>query len=151
MLLPEACDVFLQAHTCDDQGLDLEMEEGSVKFTSRWLLNQLILYLKLHLSFKCIHRRFGTLLYRTGGDLLTSLSWAHGTKRILHAGNKSDETYEEIGQSKGYDQEYKENISSEAGCIINDLLHDEIKKLSENEIEPKEFNFDCFKKQVVVT
>ena len=92
MLLPEACEVFLQAHTCDDQGLDLEVEEGSVKFSSRWLLNELILYLKPHLSSKCIHRRFGTLLYRTGGDLLTSLSWAHGTKRILHAGNKSDET-----------------------------------------------------------
>ena len=60
---------------------DLQIEVGNttLKYTSRWLLNQLILNLGIHLDYKCIHKKFGIMLYRRKGDILTSLSWALGT------------------------------------------------------------------------
>ena len=35
---------------------------------------------------------------------------------------------------------YEQNVLREAGHIINDLLHNDIRKFSENETDPKEFN-----------
>ena len=80
-LLPVVCHVFLSSY-CDTQPagsiksieLILEVGEGSVKFTSSWLLNQLILYLNPYMSYKCVHMKFGTILYHKGGDIMTSLS-----------------------------------------------------------------------------
>ena len=31
-----------------------------------------------HMKYKCIHKKFGTILYHKGSDLLVSLSWALG-------------------------------------------------------------------------
>ena len=82
VLLPWVCNVFLDTHSQALAGSKptpspiLEVGESTVKFSSRWLLNQLILYLNQHMSYKCIHKRFGTILYRKEGDILTSLSWA---------------------------------------------------------------------------
>ena len=47
VLLPWACQIFLQAYCNDQTGststqLTLEIGESNVKFTSQWLLNQLI-------------------------------------------------------------------------------------------------------------
>ena len=76
-LLPLVCRVFLSSY-CDTQPassiksieLILEVGEGSVKFTSSWLLNQLILYLNPYMSCKCVHMKFGTILYHKGGDII---------------------------------------------------------------------------------
>ena len=82
VLLPWASQIFLQAYQLHRTGsiksaeLNLEVGESTVKFSSRWLLNQLIIYLNPYMSYKCVHRKFGTILYRKGGDILTSLSWA---------------------------------------------------------------------------
>ena len=79
MLLPEAYQLFLGLCGHDAPGddtactLSIESKEGSVKPSSRWL-HQLIFYLHSHLSYKCVHRKFGTILYKKGGNLLTSLS-----------------------------------------------------------------------------
>ena len=43
-----------------------------------WLLRQLEESLDHHLSSLCKHRKYGTVLYRTGGDLLNALSRALG-------------------------------------------------------------------------
>ena len=89
VLLPQASQVFLQAYWVDHTGsiksvelnLAMEVGEGTVQFSLRWLLNQFVVYLSPYMSYKCVHMKFGTILYRKGVDLLTSLSWALG---ILH-------------------------------------------------------------------
>ena len=76
VLLPHVSRVFLCAY--DHCGLDsdeqiLEGRENTIKFSSRWLLKQLIMHLCKHMEHKCVHKRFGTVLYRKGGDMLVSL------------------------------------------------------------------------------
>lgn len=47
-----------------------------MNYSSRW---QLITELGFHMKYKCVHRKFGIILYRHEGDLLTSLSWVLGS------------------------------------------------------------------------
>lgn len=75
----------------------------------------IVLYLKHHLSYKCIHRKHGTLLYRTGGDLLTMLSHALGRM------NMPMETITVTNEHNGGHM-HDEKILSEAGFILNDMF-----------------------------
>ena len=52
----------------------LENKEGTIKFTSRWLLHQLNLHLNAHMNHVCVNNKFGILLYKRGGELLTTSS-----------------------------------------------------------------------------
>ena len=71
VIFPWACQVFLHIY-CNDQPcsmpiqLTLEVGENNVRFTSQWLLNQLILYLNQYMLYKCMHKKFGTVLYHRG-------------------------------------------------------------------------------------
>ena len=95
------------------------------KCTSTWsrgrysevdLLNHLILYLQPYTDYKCIHKKFGTLIFRKGGDILTRLSWALGRAQL----NDSEDMYM-------YDATAKQPFNSrarvlgEASDIVNDL------------------------------
>ena len=80
VLLPNLSRMFLRTYvdnsTCMDNSpaeCTIDTEEGSVKFTSKWHVQ---IYLHHHLESKCVHRRYGTVLYPKNGDLLTCLSWA---------------------------------------------------------------------------
>ena len=48
--------------------------------TTRWLLRQLEEAIGHYLKSACKHRKYGTILYRAGGDLLHALSSALGSK-----------------------------------------------------------------------
>lgn len=81
MLLTTASAIFLEAYTGDSyfsgvSSVEIYLENGDskTKFSSHWLLHQLLLHIKDYLCFKCIHKKYGTVLYKRGGDLLTSLS-----------------------------------------------------------------------------
>ena len=50
------------------------MGENEILVTARWLLSNLIVYLRHHLSYACRIKKHGTLLYRSNGDLLTAHS-----------------------------------------------------------------------------
>ena len=82
LLLPQVCDVFLSKYGTvrNSSQLYLGVGDSEVQFSSRWLLHQLIVYLHSYMRYKCIHKMFGIVLYRNGGDLLQSLSWALGSK-----------------------------------------------------------------------
>ena len=69
--------VYGVPHFGSIKSVDLTLEVGVsvVKFSSRWLLNQLI-NLHPYMQYKCVHMKFCTVIYHKGGDLLTSLSWA---------------------------------------------------------------------------
>ena len=80
LLLSDVSKVFLSAYrdesnvttSVSNTNVIRETENGTTKFTPRWLLYQLILHL---------NTKFGTILYKTGGDLITSLSWALGSRQ----------------------------------------------------------------------
>ena len=113
LLLPLVCRVFLKAygvhHADSIQSVNLEIDTGKsrVKFSSRWLLNQLILHLNPFMSFKCVHMRVGTILYRQGGNIMASLS-------LTLSETKSDYFYQE------------ETSSAPDTDTINELLYNEI-------------------------
>ena len=85
LLLPQVSKVFLKAYQpttgVESNDINIDTGDGTIRFTSNWLLNQLVLYFCINMSYKCIHKKFGTILYRKGGDPLISLSWALGNQR----------------------------------------------------------------------
>ena len=150
LLLPQVCRVFLENYgvTLTDglKSVDLNLEVGdsTVKFSSRWVLNQLIIHLNSYMQYKCIHMKYGTLLYRKEGNLLTSLSWALGAHR---SNTSSLEETIEIHECMG-----KAKILTHADHIFNDLLHEEIKTHasanSDLAHDPSLLNIDNYLKHV---
>lgn len=134
VLLPQVSRVFLREYSPDInpnfQEQILESTEGSVKFTSRWLLKHLLVHLHSYMDYKCIHKKFGTVLFRRGGDLLTSLSWALGITQVDTSVNLN---YEHC-VTKVKDPNYGK-ILGEAGDIVNDLLHAEMAKASLRDVK----------------
>ena len=146
VLLPWVSRVFLR-HYCDgalDAGSEnkdklLESSEGTVKFTSRWLLKQLTVHLHSHMSCKCIHKKFGTLLFKKGGDLMVSLSWALGTGN--HEVGKRSDFESTPAMLTPARKPSKDQVLRDAGDIINDIIHSEMTKHSNTE-GMDQFNID---------
>ena len=90
------------------------------------------------MDFKCVHKKFGTILYKRGGNLLTSLSWALGA----NAQRQADSLYI---HSKKQTTHFGDTLNHSAE-LLNDLLHDEIRKLSTNPstIDPSNLSVDKF-------
>ena len=75
--------------------------------------------------YKCVHKKFGTVLYCKGVDIMTSLSWALSALCYKEVCDEGDHI-----QDDQHDTTYKERVITEAGDIVNDLLHEEIKRQS---------------------
>ena len=131
MLLPDICSVFLEYYSNENHSSEsIETDECMTKFSARWLLNQLIYYLKHHLCHKCVHRKFGTVVYRTGGDIIGALSWALGDRTTCSCTNQNPNI------TRGGDS------LAEAAYILNDIIHREIKRLKSIDCDPINFNID---------
>ena len=150
-LLPHVCRVFLESYGvslgCGSSttGIDVDLEVGdsTVKFSSRWLLHQLITYIHPYLQYNCIHRKFGTILFCKGGDLLASLSWALGTMSYkLFQSSSFLLTPETTGTGAGH----REKVIEEAGCILNDLIHEELQQQSHQ--DPSALNSDKYMEDI---
>ena len=101
VLLPQASQVFIRVyglnHTGSIKSVELNLEVGGghssilfeVASESAHCLSQ------SYMLYKCVHMKFGTILYRKWVDLLTSLSWALGTALHLQA-HASEEDGENI-------------------------------------------------------
>ena len=130
VLLPWVCQVFLEAYgvQCSEEVKSVYLEEGDrkIQFSSRWLLDHLIVHLHPYMMHKCVHMRFGTVLYRRGVDLLVALSWALSSSQLVPSFEPSKQ---EDHKSQGKHPN-TETTLKEARAIINDLIHEEIKKLS---------------------
>ena len=129
VLLPWACQVFLDAYDIQHTGsiksakVTIETGDSSIMFKSEWLLHQLITYLNCYMSYKCVHMRFGTILYRKGIDIMVSLSWALSA---IPFPNHTCEPYTTTTKQTSN----KSTKLHEASYIINDLIQEEIKKQS---------------------
>jgi len=144
-LLPHVCRVFLESYGvslgCGSSttGIDVDLEVGdsTVTFSSRWLLHQSITYIHPYLQY--IHRTFGTVLFRKGGDLLASLSWALGAMSYRSFQSSSFLlTRETPGTGAGH----REQVIEEAGCILDDLIHEELQQQSHQ--DPSALNIDMY-------
>ena len=157
VLLPDVCHDFLEAFGITHYGgiasvdLRLEMGDSTVQFSSRWLLHQLIIYLHPYLQYKCIHMKFGTVLFRKGGDLLVSLSWALGVSSASHKAQMETLDYTSF-TSKTTGQQHQQSILLQAGNVVNDLLHDEIRRQAtttpQTRHDPLNLNIDEYLKEV---
>ena len=64
------------------------------------------------------------MLYRTEGDILTCLSWALGSSNnVTEVDAQPEKTYKNEPLSR-------ERVLVEAGEILNDIIHKEIKSLT---------------------
>ena len=127
LLLPHAVSVFLDNYprAKDNEELYLELGDGTVKFSARWLMNQLITYLQPYMSYKCVVNKLGTLLYPRGGDLLKCLSLA------LHDSPNSVVCNENPILQLSSGEANTTSLLREAGNIVNDVIHNEIRRLKE--------------------
>ena len=127
LLLPWACHVFLQVYNVQYTDIksvqvSLELKDSSVQFSSRWLLHQLIVHLDAYMMHKCVHMKYGTVLYRKGADILATLSWALSTSNLAGQWSKPEK------QKQHDNYPNAETTLKEASIIMNNLIHDEIKR-----------------------
>lgn len=139
LLLPKAVAVFIHSYAPGDdktiENLHLEVGENTIKFGSRWLMSQLIMYLQPFMDYKCVVRRLGTLLYPRNGNLLKSLSLALHTPTCTCTCSNSN------GEIGDYTQT-QESLLTEAGNVINDIIHEETKRTSNDITDLTNFTLD---------
>ena len=124
LLLPQAVTVFLSKYPHADEEVHLEMADGTIKFSARWLLNQLITYLEPYMSYKCVVKSLGTLLYPSNGDLLKCLSLAlHDSSKICDTGDDEDTVLQLPTR-----QANPTSLLLQVGNMVNDAVHNEIRK-----------------------
>ena len=83
LLLPEVfdyCERVLNDVTIS-QGIALNQNLHDI-VSSNWLLSQLSAILEQHMAYRCSVKRYGTVLYRYGGDLLHALNVSLGQTRV---------------------------------------------------------------------
>ena len=80
LLLPDVYDSFMSYVMETSQLCNINHENTSTT-QPIWLLNQVSSLLDFHLAYKCPVKRFGTVLYRHGGDLVHALSVSLGQSR----------------------------------------------------------------------
>ena len=92
-------------------------------FTSKWLLYQLIKYLNSYMLYKCVHKKFGTILYHKGIDVLVSLSWALSSQSL-----PQDSPHDEHTCGDATKLTDNKAVLHDGACIVNDLIHEEIEQ-----------------------
>ena len=80
--------------------------------TTRWLLSSISNHLGNILGVTCKHKKYGTLLYRNGGDLLKALSRALGK---LQQQKKSEHNIRE-------DYKYVVQANSKPSTVCDDTI-----------------------------
>lgn len=82
ILLPEVWDYFEKAFQEIATTTNISPKhELHVIANSYWLLSKVSVYIQQHMAYKCSVKRYGTVLYRNGGDLLHALNVSLGTLR----------------------------------------------------------------------
>lgn len=132
ILLPQAATFFHMNYPVEEENscLCLDVGDGTITFTNKWLLNQLILHLEPHMSYRCAAPRLGTVLYPRNGDLL---------KCLTHA------LYQCTPQEQEPERPHLQNgatLLHEAGVILNDALLQETRKHRDRALDLTSFNLD---------
>ena len=111
-------------------------EDSETSRTTKWLLRQLHEALGHHLNSACKHRRYGTILYRAGGDILHALSSALGAKGA-DVGGQCDTS------SLSCDNIPLEEAIDVVGEEMNTKIHQQVGKfVSQEQFDYRTLNFD---------
>lgn len=92
-------------------------------------MHQLITHLQPYMNYKCLVKKLGTLLYPCNTDVLKCLSLA------LHDSN-ADITTEDLATK----EHNPAVLIIQAGSLVNDLQHDEMKKKEDQSMDLTSFN-----------
>ena len=68
-----------------------EVELTALKRSSNWILSNLTSSLQHHIAYNCKTRKYGTLIYRSGTDLVAALTKSLSHQRNAHSSCKSQE------------------------------------------------------------
>lgn len=92
----------------------MDVGDGTIKFSARWLLHQLITHFQPYMRYKSVVNKLGTLLYPSNCDVLKSLSLA------LHAetSDHDDQSFSVFTR-----QANPKSVLRQAGDVINDTVH----------------------------
>ena len=84
LLLPDVYDSFTTKlkHIVQVRGIKLEGSDIANAVTPIWLRSQLSSLLDHHMAYRCCIKKYGTLLYRHGGDLVHALNVSLGQLRF---------------------------------------------------------------------
>ena len=138
ILLPQAATLFRMKYPVGEENscLNLDVGDGTITFTNKWLLNQLILHLEPHMSYRCVAPRLGTVLYPSNGDLLKCLT--HALYQCTPAYNMQEQERPQLQSA--------ETLLHEAGVVLNDAILQEIRKHKDRALDLTSFSLDdCIK------
>ena len=136
MLLPEANAMFIERVTtiANNNGISIPQDLPS----QSWLRSQLSSSLEHHMAYRCAVRKYGTLLYRHGGDLVHALTVSLARNRGRQSGNDESNIDDNI-----------DNESLTQVCLkFNTKCHAQISKvILEDSLNPhriEQFELDKF-------
>ena len=120
LLLPDVFDYFCEKSNEIMKQHDIVFKQDITTIaTPRWLRSQLSALLEHHMAYRCSVKRYGTLLYRYGGDLVHALSVSLGQMR-----NKPH------NQGRGETEHSEFQMNLKQTCeVLNDKIHKCINKL----------------------
>lgn len=120
LLLPEVNELFTTKLKELAQEFKIDVQAESITATCK-----LSSILEPHMAYKCSVKKYGTILYRYGGDLLHALNVALG--QVRNQSHKSD--------SDLFAKDKFENQLSETCQVLNAKFHENIKKLIDKDAD----------------
>lgn len=142
LLLPQAATVFREYYSSDEDNDEvyLEVRDGIIKFSAKWLMNQLILHLQPYMGYRCVVDRLGTLLYPRNGDIMKSLSLALYQSSTSTCTSPNHDRHDQHKQPcSSHD---KAALLHEAADVINDIILEEIQKHRQGAVDLTTFNLE---------
>jgi len=98
--------------------------------TARWLLGKIARKLSPHLAFSCSCRKIGTVLYRSGGDLIYSLSLALSNVQQLSKDLENKTTENSMLKAQLQEKTNTQVVIRQAACHLNKIIHKDISRLT---------------------
>ena len=131
LLLPSVYDTFTNeaARLIELHNIATEQDIWNV-VTPRWFRNQLSSMLDFHISYQCSIKKYGTVLYRYGGDLMYALNAALGQVRMSQNQLQEKEEVKQVDKSCTEDHETQ---LVNACTSLNGKIHATIHKLMERD------------------
>ena len=127
ILLLDVCDYFYDKVLDISRLHNVTLDEDEMSTTNpNWLRSQLSSILEHHMAYRCSVKRYGTLLYRYGGDLLHALNVSLGQARLLR--HKSEKT-----PSVNADN-IDDTVLTEACLSLNSKFHTCINKMVKEDV-----------------
>ncbi len=134
LLLPDVYDSFLDKlnQVIQLRGIAGCTDIGST-VTPNWLRSQLSSLLDHHMAFRCSVRKYGTVLYRHGGDLLHALNVNLGQMR--HQSRQSDHNREGTDPVvEKNESDFQEKLG-EVCLALNSKIHTCINNIQKEDID----------------